>query len=42
MATPFPNSVWKELREVGEGGCGGDNRIIQVELGTLHHLAKEG
>ena len=42
MATPFPSSVWKELREVGGRGGGGDNGLIQVEMGILHHLGKEG
>jgi hypothetical protein len=42
MATHFPISVWKEVRGIAGKGGGGDNRLIQVEMGILHHLGKEG
>ena len=42
MATPFSNFCM----ERGEGNWGerggGDNRLIQVEMGILHRLGKEG
>ena len=41
MATHFPTSVWEEVREVGGGGCGGDNGLIQVEMSILPHLGKK-
>ena len=42
MATPFPMQLWKEVREIGGGGCGGDNGLMHVEMGILPHLGKNG